>query len=106
MRLIYANVSTCWTCTVHVILTRRISEFIWHCSDRNPSFVSPGDQGVHYWLKIRDQVSSVQALYGGSVTKSGNSRFYARRIFNGVCLFIINKSGIYNTGSQWTLSRP
>lgn len=106
------DVITCQARTVHVLLTRAISEVIRCCSDRHSSFVSPRDQRVYHWFKIRDQVGSVHVLYRSSVAKSGNSRFHAWRIFKGVGLFIVNKSVIengqhvYERLGKWLTSRP
>ena len=73
-------------------LTRSISEVIRSCPDSYTSFVSPRNQSVYHWRKIRYQLVSVQMFYRISISKSGNSRFHARRVFHCLCTFVVHKS--------------
>ena len=92
--------------TVHVLLTRPISEVIRSCSDSHTAFISPRDQPVHHWCKILDQVGSVQVFYCIGVTKSGNFRFHAWRVLHSLSAFVIHKSKRIMQSYSCMLSNP
>ena len=75
----------------HVLLTRPISEVIRSCFDGHTSFISQRHKLVYHWCKIFYQVIGVQVFYCVRVSKSGNSRFHARRILHSLGIIVIHK---------------